>query len=95
MNKKATFTAAVLLAMGSTGAVTASQVPSANGSLNIPLPGTIEYESASKLVNESLIVANKKRPPVKKKKFRDCTIAGRTVAISTRANCPPSRFKKA
>lgn len=91
MNKKATFTAAVLLAMGSTGAVTASQVPSANGSLNIPLPGTSEYESASRLVNEGLVVAVKK----KFKRTKCLTPGNRVVLIPTHAKCGPPIKKKA
>lgn len=91
MSKKATFSAAVLLAMGSTGAATASQIPSGNGILDIPLPGTIEYESASKLVNESLIVAMRKTPP---KKRRCVTPSGRVYSVPLQGRCPPPRIKK-
>jgi hypothetical protein len=71
MNKKATFSAAVLLAMGTaTGAGAATTyAPSGDSSLNIPLPGTMEYISASRLVDDSFIVsAAKKKPPKPKKK---------------------------
>jgi len=69
MNKKATFSAAVLLAMGTaTGAGAAiTNAPAGDSGLSIPLPGTTEYTSASQLVDDSFIVsAAKKKPPKKK-----------------------------
>jgi hypothetical protein len=92
MSKKATFSAAVLLAMGSTVTATANQAPAGNGILDIPLPGTIEYESASKLVNESLIIAMKKAP----KKWQRCGLRnGRIISVPPEGRCPPTKKKKA
>ena len=69
MNKKATFSAAVLLAMGTaTGASAAVTNASAGYSgLNIPLPGTIEYISASQAVDDGFLASATKNFAAKKK----------------------------
>jgi hypothetical protein len=79
--------------MGSTVTATASQVPAGTGILDIPLPGTSEYESASKLVNESFIVSMKKKKTHPKR--RCVTPSGKTISPAAQGRCPPRIKKKA
>lgn len=67
MNKKAMFSAAVLLAMGTTAGASTTQATVRDLGLSVPLPGTTEYTVASKLGNDAPILANYKKGVPKKK----------------------------
>ncbi len=73
MNKNTTLAATVLVAMGVSGSVAANPAPSLVTALDLPMPGTVEYEAAIGAPElESYQVAKKatKKKATKKKAKR-------------------------
>ena len=96
MNKKATLSAAVLLAMGITAPATADRGHAGNSRLDIPLPGTAEYESASNSEVEDLLLAKvtKKKAAPKKKTAKKKKAAPKKKVAKKKKAAPKKKAVK-